>query len=108
MTLEFIKNMDVTEVLGMVGALIAVAAYFPQVTHLIRERCTAGLSRAAFSLWFLSSFLITIHALSIKDTVFISLGVAQLVLIAVILYYCTRYKGMVCPTHILRATKPRH
>lgn len=107
MTPEFIRNMDITEVLGMAGALIAVAAYFPQIIHLIRERCTAGLSRAAFSLWFLSSFLITIHAFSIRDTVFISLGVAQLVLIALILYYCTRYKGLLCPTHTPRAATPR-
>lgn len=105
MTLEFIHNMDMTEVLGMIGALIAVSAYFPQVIHLAKEHCTAGLSRAAFSLWFVSSFLITIHALRIKDLVFISLGIAQLVLITVILYYITRYRGHFCLSHLPQSQK---
>lgn len=105
MILQFFKAMDMTEVLGLIGAFIAVSAYFPQVIHLIRERCTAGLSRSAFSLWFIASLFITIHAVSIKDTVFMTLGIAQLVMISIILYYCSRYQGLVCQFHMSRAKK---
>lgn len=89
-----------TEWLGFIGALIAVSAYFPQIVHLIKEHCTAGLSRPAFSLWFLASLLITIHALNIHAVVFITLGVAQMICIAIILYYCSRYNGQYCLAHL--------
>lgn len=97
---SFANNMDMTELLGLVGAAIAVLAYLPQILHLAKEHCTAGISRWAFSLWLLSSILITIHAVKLGDLVFITLGSAQIVLISVILYYCSRYQGQYCAVHI--------
>lgn len=107
MTPDFIKNMDTTEILGLAGALIAVMAYLPQISHLIRERCTAGLSRTAFSLWLLSSLLIAIHAIKINDLVFISLNTAQIILISTILFYYARYNGQYCTYHLPVARKKR-
>lgn len=100
MNLDFTHGMEITEILGFIGALIAVSAYLPQLVHLIRERCTAGLSRAAFSLWFVSSALITVHAWHIRAIVFISMGFAQLIAISIILYYVSRYNGMYCGYHM--------
>jgi uncharacterized protein with PQ loop repeat len=50
------------DVIGLTGAAIAGYAYLPQIIHLIKERCSAGISRTAFALWFLSSVLVTINA----------------------------------------------
>ena len=38
-----------TELAGFIGAGLAGAAYVPQIWHLTRERCSAGLSRVAFA-----------------------------------------------------------
>jgi len=54
-----------TEIAGFVGAGLAGAAYVPQISHLIRARCSAGISRLAFGVWLLSSLLITARAVAI-------------------------------------------
>jgi hypothetical protein len=40
--------MSVPEVLGFSGAALSGYAYLPQISHLVRERCSAGLSERAF------------------------------------------------------------
>jgi uncharacterized protein with PQ loop repeat len=88
-----------SELIGLGGASLAGYAYLPQITHLIRERCSAGISRRAFILWFLASILITIHAVFISAIVFIVLGVIQIGATSTIVVYSARYKGLVCPIH---------
>ncbi|MEO8697383.1 MAG: PQ-loop repeat-containing protein [Acidimicrobiales bacterium] len=89
-----------TELAGFVGAGMAGAAYVPQIWHLIKERCSAGLSRVAFAVWLASSFLVTIHAVAIRATVFIALGVIQLSATALILVYTTKYASSYCASHL--------
>ena len=94
-----------SELIGLSGASLAGYAYLPQIRHLIREHCSAGISRGAFSLWLLASVLMTIHALLLPAAVFIVLGVIQIGAIAVILVFSARYRGLACPTH---AASPAH
>lgn len=91
--------MNGPNLIGLSGTILAGSAYLPQITHLIKERCTAGLSRGAFGLWFLSSILVTINAIYIRSIVFIALGCIQIVSTALIFAYTTRFKGYVCPYH---------
>jgi uncharacterized protein with PQ loop repeat len=88
-----------SELIGLSGASLAGYAYLPQIRHLIRERCSAGISRGAFSLWLLASLLMTIHAVLLPATVFVVLGAIQIGAISIILVYSARYRGLVCPTH---------
>ena len=85
--------------LGLSGAAISGYAYLPQIVHLIRERCSAGLSERAFTLWLIASALVTFHAVTIGAVVFMLLGCLQLVSTALIAYYARRYRDLVCPTH---------
>jgi uncharacterized protein with PQ loop repeat len=94
--------LTVTEIAGFVGAGLAGAAYVPQISHLIRARCSAGISRLAFGVWILASFLVTARAIATRATVFMVLGGIQIVATSVIVFYATRYKGMYCPTHLPR------
>lgn len=91
--------MDGPSYIGLAGALIAGYAYVPQISHLIRERCSAGISRRAFALWFLASVLVTINAVFIQSVVFTVLGVIQISSTAVICVFSTRYQGQVCSAH---------
>lgn len=90
-----------SELIGLSGASIAGYAYLPQITHLIREQCSAGISRRAFILWFAAPILMTIHALLLPAVVFIVLGVIQIGATSTILVYTARYRGLVCPSHAL-------
>jgi lipid-A-disaccharide synthase-like uncharacterized protein len=87
------------EVLGMAGIAISVLAYVPQVVHLGREHCSAGVSRRAWAMWLVSSVLIGTLALYRRDLVFILLQVSTLTSAAIILYLASKYRGMVCAFH---------
>jgi hypothetical protein len=89
-----------TEIAGFVGAGLAGAAYIPQISHLIRARCSAGISRLAFEVWLLASLLTTSRAIAIHAGVFIALGGIQTVATALIMLYATRYNGAPCPIHL--------
>jgi uncharacterized protein with PQ loop repeat len=91
-----------TEVAGFVGAGLAGAAYVPQISHLIRARCSAGISRLAFAVWLLASILVTARAIAIHAGVFIVLGGIQIVATALIMFFAARYKDTSCPVHLPR------
>ena len=91
-----------TEIAGFFGAGLAGAAYVPQIFHLIRARCSAGISRLAFEVWLLASLLTTARAIAIHAGVFIVLGGIQIVATALIMACATRYKDTPCAIHLPR------
>jgi uncharacterized protein with PQ loop repeat len=52
---------------AVVGGIIGVAAYIPQVWHMIRVKSSGGISTVAYSAWLFGNFLLLIYAISIKD-----------------------------------------
>ena len=89
-----------TQIAGFAGAGLAGVAYLPQVSHLVRSRCSAGISRLAFGIWLLASLLVTARAIAIGAGVFIVLGGIQIVATALITVCAARYQGMPCPVHL--------
>jgi lipid-A-disaccharide synthase-like uncharacterized protein len=91
--------MSVFELAGVAGIAISVLAYLPQVVHLAREHCSAGVSRRSWAMWVVASLLIGLLAFHRHDLVFILLQVSSLTSAAIILLLAHRYRGMVCETH---------
>jgi len=91
-----------TQIAGFVGAGLAGAAYIPQISDLIRARCSAGISRLAFEAWLLASVLTTARAIAIHAGVFMVLGGIQIVASALIMLCAARYKDTPCPVHLPR------
>ena len=87
------------DVLGVIGIAISVLAYFPQVVHLARQHCSAGVSGRAWAMWLASSLLVGAVALHRHDPVFILLQLSTLLSATVIVVLVHRYRGMVCATH---------
>ena len=92
--------MSVSPLVGLAGTGLVIAGYVPQIHHLIKERCTAGLSLPAFAAWSLASLLFLIHAALIRDLVFVGVQVVNLVAGGVIVAFCKRYDGQVCAYHL--------
>jgi uncharacterized protein with PQ loop repeat len=90
----------VFEILGIAGITISVLAYLPQVIHRVREHCSAGISRRAWAMWIVSSVLIGALALHRRDPVFVLLQLSSLTSATLIVFFASRYRGMVCPTHL--------
>jgi lipid-A-disaccharide synthase-like uncharacterized protein len=89
----------VFEILGIVGIAISVAAYVPQVVHLGREHCSAGVSSRAWGMWLVSCLLVGALAVHQRDVVFVLLQASTLISAAVILYLARKYRGMACEPH---------
>ena len=89
-----------TEIAGFIGAGLAGAAYIPQISHLIRAHCSAGISRLAFEIWLLASVLTTARAIAIHAGVFIVLGGIQILATTLIMLFAVRYKDTPCPGHL--------
>ena len=88
-----------TQIGGFVGAGLAGAAYVPQISHLVRAHCSAGISRLAFGVWLLASILITARAIATHANVFIMLGGIQIAATAFITLCASRYQDTPCPLH---------
>ncbi|MGH9659913.1 MAG: SemiSWEET family sugar transporter [Bryobacteraceae bacterium] len=91
--------MTTSQILGFVGTGLVIVGYIPQIVHLVKERCTAGISIPAFSLWCAASILFLIHAAMIGDAVFVGVQIVNLVAGGLIVWFCKKYKGEVCPFH---------
>jgi uncharacterized protein with PQ loop repeat len=87
------------EILGVVGIAISVIAYVPQVVHLWREQCSAGISGRAWAMWLASGLLVGTLAVHRRDPVFILLQIANFTSTAVVLFLSWRYRGMACDAH---------
>jgi uncharacterized protein with PQ loop repeat len=46
------------EIIGIAGIAISMAAYLPQVVHLAREHCSAGVSTRAWTMWLVSALFV--------------------------------------------------
>jgi lipid-A-disaccharide synthase-like uncharacterized protein len=89
----------VFELVGIAGIAISVLAYLPQVVHLAREHCSAGVSGRAWAMWLTSSVLVGALAVHRHDAVFVLLQLSTLTSALIILFLVHRYRGMVCATH---------
>lgn len=90
----------VSEIAGFIGVGLAGAAYVPQVWHLVRVHCAAGISRFAFSLWLGATLLVTTNAIATGAPVFIVLGGVQIIATVLVLIYATKYRSTYCDGHV--------
>jgi uncharacterized protein with PQ loop repeat len=91
--------MKLPETLGFIGTGLVAVAYIPQIRHLIKEHCSAGISAKAYVLWFMASVLFLVHAAMIVDAVFIGVQMVNLLAIGIIVIYVRKYERQVCATH---------
>lgn len=92
--------MNLPQLLGFLGTIMVILAYVPQVHHVIKEHCSAGISVKAYELWFTASVLFLIHAVMIEDLVFTIAQIANLLAMGVVLIYARRFQKQVCRTHL--------
>ena len=85
--------------IGYAGTTVVILAYLPQIIHLIRERCSAGLSHKAYLMWAGASVLLLLYAVAIRDGVFIALQGYQLTAATLICFFCKKYEGQLCEEH---------
>jgi uncharacterized protein with PQ loop repeat len=98
--MDFLTPSLILNLSGFIGTTLVVIAYAPQIHHLIKEHCSAGISIVAYSLWFSASFLFLIHASMIRDVVFILVQVVNLIATCIIMICWKKYQQQMCSTHL--------
>jgi lipid-A-disaccharide synthase-like uncharacterized protein len=85
--------------IGFVGTGLVIAAYVPQLAHLVRARCASGVSLGAYLAWSLSAAFLLTYALSTADRVFIALQAYQLLALTTIYILARHHRGRGCELH---------
>ncbi len=85
--------------LGYAGTALVMVAYLPQVTHLVRERCSAGISFGAYASWTLAAVLLLIYATVKRDPVFMALQGYQVVALATVCAFSKKFQHHLCEIH---------
>ncbi len=86
------------EVIGWVGTALVVVAYFPQIHHLVVERCAWGISLLTWLIWLFSSTLLLTYCILRREFL---MSFVQGVNIAAIVttIILVRRSNQVCPYH---------
>lgn len=79
-------------------AMIAVA-YLPQLYHMYRAKCTAGVNKTAYFMWAVASLALCIYAVYISDVVFILLHGYQLAATTFIFILAVKNGDCKCEEH---------
>ena len=87
------------EMIGYLGIAVSAIAYLPQITHLAKAHCSAGVSTRAWGLWMLSGLFIGAQAVKSGNPVFVALQAMNLAASFAIFLLGKRYYGQVCPLH---------
>lgn len=78
--------------LGLVGGVIGLSGYLPQIKKLIKVKKSNQFSIWAWSVWLISCALVLMYAISIKDPVYIVLEILDTVFISIILIMIIRFR----------------
>jgi uncharacterized protein with PQ loop repeat len=92
--------MNLSQLLGFLGTALVIIAYVPQIRHVIKEHCSAGISVRAYDLWMIASVLFLIHAVMIEDLVFTVVQIANLLAMGIVLVNVRRFQNQVCRIHL--------
>lgn len=87
------------EWLGFAGTSLVVFAYLPQIAHLFRAKCAAGVSLSAYLVWTTSAVILLIYALTTGDPVFITLQGYQLLALGLIFVLSLKHRDHRCDEH---------
>ena len=90
---------QVTQILGFIGTIIVAAGYLPQIIHIAKEGCSAGVSVRAWACWLIASLMMLSHALALMDVVFMALQVINIAAIVCIIVLARKYERMTCASH---------
>ncbi|MFL6228929.1 MAG: PQ-loop repeat-containing protein [Pyrinomonadaceae bacterium] len=86
------------KVIGWIGTALVIVAYYPQIRHLLVERCAWGISVSTWLIWLASSALLFGYCVFRRETL---MCVVQGVNIAAIVttIALVRRSNNVCPYH---------
>jgi len=78
--------------LGLIGGLIIISGYLPQIVRLLKIKNSRGVSILAWSFFLLGNLMLLVYAISTKDFVYIALEVLSCLAITLIIFLTYIYR----------------
>ena len=91
------------EIIGWIGTILVIVAYYPQIRHLYVEKCASGISIATWVIWLIASAFLLAYAWMGKSTLFIFVQSVNILAIIVTIILAKR-STRICPSHLGVAT----
>ncbi len=86
------------EIIGWIGTVLVIAAYYPQIKHLYVEKCAWGISIATWVIWLIASAFLLAYALMGGSTLFVFVqSINMLAIFATIIL--AKRSTTICPVH---------
>jgi len=83
---------SIIQALGLVGTIIFVSAYLPQIVHLLKVKDSTGISIVSWTIWFIGALLLLVYASYQKDLVFIFLTFLESLALLIVIILSVSYK----------------
>ena len=90
------------EILGWIGTLLVIVAYYPQIHHLFFEKCAWGISLTTWVIWLASSMLLLIYCMARGELLMGTVQVVNMAAIATTIMLVRR-SDKICPFHRQRS-----
>lgn len=87
------------EAIGWAGTALVIIAYYPQIHHLIVERCAWGISISTWLIWLISSALLLTYCILRRDVLLCVVQVINIAAIATTIILVRRSNN-ICPYHL--------
>lgn len=78
--------------LGLVGTLIFISAYLPQIRHLYKVKDSTGISISSWVIWLVGALLLFIYAVHNRDLVFIALTALEALALFTVIILAIKYR----------------
>lgn len=92
------------EVIGWIGTILVIIAYYPQIRHLWVEKCAWGISVWTWAIWLVASALLLIYCI-IRGEVLLSVVQLSNMASIVTTIALVRRSNNICPHHLGIAEK---
>jgi len=86
------------KVIGWIGTALVIIAYYPQIHHLVVERCAWGISVFTWLIWFIASALLLIYCITRNEILMSIVQVVSIIAIALTILLVRR-SNRICPYH---------
>ncbi|HTK37289.1 MAG TPA: PQ-loop repeat-containing protein [Pyrinomonadaceae bacterium] len=94
------------EIIGWIGTILVIVAYYPQIHHLYVEKCAWGISISTWFIWLGAGALLLVYASLREDFLFVVVQVINMAAIAATIFLVRR-SNTICPYHFQLAQSYR-
>lgn len=87
------------EIIGWIGTVLIIIAYYPQIHHLFVEKCAWGISVSTWLIWLFASILLFAYCISRKEVLLTVVQVSSITAIVTTIILVRRSNN-ICSHHL--------